>query len=81
MQGWWIGLGIGFAIVGVVVVLVALILTYAARIADQARDGIERMDLVRSSTLPVWGLQDINVSASGIWRAAEAARKILQGGK
>jgi hypothetical protein len=68
---------IGFAIVAVVVVLVATILTNAARIADQARDGIVRMDEARETTLPVWRLQDINRSATGMWRSAEAVRKLL----
>jgi hypothetical protein len=75
--GWYAGLVIGFAIVAVVVVLVATILTYAARIADQARDGIVRMDEARETTLPVWRLQDINRSATGMWRSAEAVRKLL----
>jgi hypothetical protein len=79
--GWWVGLTIGFAVVVVVVILVAMILTYAARIRDQAEDGIARMDMARSNTLPVWRVQEINVSATGIWRSAEAARKILEGGR
>ena len=76
--GWYAGLGIGFAIVAVVVVLVAMILMYAARIVDQARDGIERMDGARESTLPVWELQHVNTSITRIWRAAEAARGVLE---
>jgi ABC-type transport system involved in cytochrome bd biosynthesis fused ATPase/permease subunit len=78
--GWWFGLGIGFTVVVVVVVLVAMILTYAARIRDQAEDGIARMDMARSNTQPVWGIQDINVLSTGIWRSAEKARKLLEGG-
>jgi len=77
-SGWFIGLGIGFAIVAVVVVLVAVILTYAARIGDQARDGIGRMDEARESTLPIWNLQHMNSSITGIWRSAESARHILE---
>ena len=79
--GWWVGTSIGFAIVVVVALLVALILMYAARIRDQAIDGIARMDMARSNTDPVWRLQDINVSVSGIWRSAERARKLLEGGR
>ena len=76
--GWWASIIIGFVVVTVVVVLVALILTYAARIRDQAIDGIGRMDMARSNTDSVWRLQDINVSATGIWRSAEKARKLLE---
>ena len=78
--GWWIGIGIGFAVVVVVVILVAMILTYAARIRDQAEDGIGRMDMVRANTDPVWQIQEINVSSTGIWRSAEKARGLLERG-
>lgn len=77
--GWYAGLGIGFAIVAVVVVFVAIILTLAARIGEQARTGIERMDEARVTTLPVWEIQKLNASATGIWRAAESAREVLVG--
>lgn len=76
--GWLAGLGIGFTIVAVVVVLVALILMYAARINDQAQDGINRMDQARGSTLPVWEIQHVNTSVTRIWKAAEAARGVLE---
>jgi hypothetical protein len=77
--GWYIGLGIGFAVVVVVVIFVALILMYAHRIADQAATGIPAMDRARENTLGVWKIQDINRSTTGIWRAAETARKVLGG--
>ena len=78
--GWWFGVGIGFAVVVVVVILVSFILTYAARIRDQAEEGIWRMDIARSNTNSVWRIQEINGAASGIWRSAERARRILEGG-
>ncbi len=78
--GWWTGIGIGFIVVVVVVILVAFILTYASRILDQAITGIGAMDMARSNTDPVWGLQDINVSSTKIWRSAEKARHLLEGG-
>lgn len=76
--GWLLGLGIGFAIVVVVVVLVATILLYAARIGDQAQTGIAAMDDARHNTLPVWDLQALNSSATGIWRSTEAATQLLR---
>lgn len=79
--GWWTGISIGFAVVAVVVVLVALILTYAARIRDQAIEGIGRMDMARANTDAVWRIQEINVSATAIWRSAEKARELLEGGR
>ena len=77
--GWYVGLGIGFVIVAAVVVLVATILTQAARIGSQTRTGIERMDVAREVTLPVWEIQKINSSTTAIWKAAEAARRVLGG--
>jgi CHASE1-domain containing sensor protein len=77
--GWYVGLGIGFAIVAAVVVLVATILTLASRIGSQARTGIERMDQARATTLPVWEIQKINSSTTAIWKAAESARRLLGG--
>jgi len=77
--GWYVGLAIGFTIVAVVVVLVAMILTLASRIGSQARTGIERMDVARETTLPIWEIQKINSSTTSIWRAAESARKLLGG--
>lgn len=78
--GWWVGASIGFAVVTVVALLVALILMYAARIRDQAITGIAAMDMARANTDPVWRLQDINGAVTGIWRSAEKARRILEGG-
>ncbi len=77
--GWYVGLGIGFLIVSVVVVLVALILSLAKRIGIQAKEGIDLMDEARETTLPVWEIQKINGSATAIWRAAESARRLLGG--
>jgi len=79
--GWWASISIGFAVVVVIVILVAMILTYAARIRDQAQTGIGAMDIARSNTNPVWQIQEINVSAGEIWRHAEKARHLLEGGK
>jgi hypothetical protein len=78
--GWWISIGIGFAVVVVVVILVSFILTYAARILDQAIEGIWRMDMARANTVSVWRVQDINLSVTGLWRQSERARRILEGG-
>ncbi len=79
LTGWWVGITLGFAIVAVIVVLVAMILTYAARISDQAQDGIQLMDEARSNTDAVWQIQDINASTTNIWRSAEKARDLLEG--
>ncbi len=79
-SGWWLGLGIGLSVVFLVVVLVITILVYAGRIAEQASEGIKGMDAARSNTLAVWRVQDVNVAATGIWRAAQAASAHLSKG-
>lgn len=80
-KGWTIGIVIGTLIVVVVVILVGLILYYAARIGAQVKDGIGAMETTHANTSPVWALQEINISTTGIWRAAEAARILLTGGR
>jgi len=79
LTGWWVGITLGFTIVAVIVVLVAMILTYAARISDQAQEGIKLMDDARANTDPVWRIQEINASSTNIWRSAEKARGLLEG--
>jgi hypothetical protein len=79
--GWYVGLGVGFTIVTVVVILVGMILSQASRIGHQALDGIELMDDARDASLPVWDLQLINVSATSIWRSAEKARNLITEGR
>ncbi len=79
--GWYVGLGVGFTIVVVVVILVGMILSQASRIGHQALDGIDLMDEARDASLPVWDLQLINGSVTSIWKAAEGARKTLTGGR
>ena len=79
-SGWWLGIGIGLGVVVLVVILVVTIEIYAGRIAEQAKEGIKAMDTARSNTLAVWRLQDINVAATGIWRAVESAGKALSRG-
>lgn len=77
--GLWIGIVIGLVIVVVVVVLVMTIITLAHKIAGQATAGRQGMVEATGNTMAVWGLRDINRSSTGIWRAAESARKVLEG--
>jgi len=77
--GWWIGIIIGVTIVTVIVILAMTIITLATKIGRQARDGSEGMLAAYANTNCVWYLRDANRSATGIWRSAETARKILEG--
>lgn len=79
VRGWWTGIIIGVTIVAVVVFLVMTIITQAHKIAAQAEEGSRGMLDGYANTMPVWELRDVNRSATGIWRAAEDARKVLEG--
>lgn len=79
VRGWWTGIIIGVIIVAVVVFLVMTIITQAHKIAAQAATGSRGMLDAYANTQAVWGLRDINRSTTGIWRAAEDARKVLEG--
>lgn len=79
VAGWWLGISIGIAIVVVVVILVMTIITLAHKIAGQATTGSRAMLDAYANTMAVWRLRDVNRSTTGIWRAAESARKVLEG--
>jgi hypothetical protein len=77
--GFWLGIVLGVIVVLLVVILVMTIITLAHKIAQGANKGIAGMKAATNNTMAVWGLRDINQSTTGIWRAAETARKVLEG--
>ena len=77
--GWWVGLGLGFIVVAVVVFIVAILLTLAARIAHNARAATVALPVVRDQTEALKDVGKINESAISILRSARAARKALTG--
>ena len=56
---WYLGLTLGFIIVTVVVIVVAVILSYASRIVDQTQVANEGLEDVRAGTAPLWVGQSI----------------------
>jgi hypothetical protein len=77
---WYIGLGIAFFIIVVVVIIVSIILTMAARIADQAAQAEAGVDTVRAqSTSLSDGVDRVNDSAVRILHMARALRKVAVG--
>jgi hypothetical protein len=77
---WYIGLGLSFFIIVVVVIIVSIILTMAARIADQAAAADAGVDTVRAqSTSLSDGVDRVNDSAVRILHMARALRKIAVG--
>ncbi len=76
---WWVGLSLGFITVAIVVVIVAILLTLAARIAAGAREATDALPVVRDQTDALQDVGHINESAISILRSARAARKALTG--
>ncbi|MGH2773202.1 MAG: hypothetical protein ACRDIU_08730 [Actinomycetota bacterium] len=77
--GWYLGIGIAFAVIVVVVLLVAIILTLARRIGAQAQEAIRGLDAARVNSLPLWDVDKANESARRIVEAMRAARGALGG--
>jgi len=77
---WYIGLGLSFVIIVVVVIIVSIILTMAARIADQAQAADAGVDTVRAQSVSLSdGVDRVNDSAVRILHMARALRKIAVG--
>lgn len=78
LTGWYIGYVIGGVAITAVVVLVAIILTMARRIAVQAEDITKALDASRMNTQPLWDVAKVNMGLSGIVGSARAARTVLE---
>lgn len=72
--GWYIGLSVGFAVVVVVVAVVALVLTYAGRIVDQTQAAL---DAARTSEQAMSGVSRESRSVGGLRDASQGARRAL----
>jgi len=77
---WYIGLGLAFVVIVVVVIIVSVILTMAARIADQAAEADAGVDVVRAQSASLSdGVDRVNDSAVRILHMARALRKVAVG--
>ena len=77
--GWYVGLAVGFAVIVVVVALVASILTLAARISDQAPLATAGLEAVAENTSLIPAVDTVNQSGLAILKACRAARTALGG--
>lgn len=77
--GWYLGLTIAFAIIVVVVAIVASILTLAARIAEQAPVAAAGLAQVRENTSLIPAVEAVNASGLAILKACKTARAALGG--
>jgi hypothetical protein len=74
-----VGLSIAFAIVVVVVALVASILTLASRISQQAPLATAGLNAVAENTSLIPAVNTVNASGMAILKACQAARGALGG--
>lgn len=77
--GWYVGLSLAFAIIVVVVAIVASILTLAARIAEQAPVAAAGLAQVRENTSLIPAVEAVNASGLAILKACQTARAALGG--
>ena len=77
--GWYLGLSIAFAVIVVVVAVVASILTLAQRIAEQAPLATAGLDAVAENTSLIPAVDTVNASGLAILKACQAARAALGG--
>jgi hypothetical protein len=77
--GWYVGLSIAFAIIVVVVALVASILTLAQRISQQAPLATAGLNAVAEKTSLIPAVNTVNASGMAILKACQAARGALGG--
>ena len=77
---WYIGMALAFFVIVVVVIIVSIILTMAARIADQAGAAERGVDTVRAQTTSLaTGVDQVNDSAVRILHMARTLRKVAVG--
>ncbi len=77
--GWYLGLSIAFAIIVVVVAVVASILTLAQRISQQAPLATAGLEAVAENTSLIPAIPTVNASGLAILKACRAARGALGG--
>ena len=77
--GWYVGLSLAFAVVVVVVALVASILTLANRISQQAPLATAGLTAVAENTSLIPAVNTVNASGMAILKACQAARRALGG--
>ena len=77
--GWYLGLSIAFAVIIVVVAVVASIMTLAQRIAEQAPLATAGLNAVAENTSLIPAVDTVNASGLAILKACQAARAALGG--
>lgn len=74
---WYISFVIAGVVITLVVVLVAIILTMARRIAVQALEVTAALEEARANTEALWDVAKVNEGLTSIVGSAQAARGVL----
>jgi hypothetical protein len=77
--GWWIGLVLGIVVIAVAAAIVITIVQLARKIAGQASDAVEGVEVVRQQTDELSGVDRINDDGVRILHSARALRKVAVG--
>ena len=77
--GWWIGLVLGIVVIAVAAAIVITIVLLARRIAGQASGAVDGVEVVRTQTEELAGIERINDSGVRILHSARALRKVAVG--
>ena len=77
--GWVVGIVLGVVVIAVAAVIVITIVLLARRIAGQAKTAEEGVDVVRTQTAELGGIERVNDSGVRILHAARALRKVAVG--
>lgn len=77
--GWTIGFAVGGVVVLLVVALLAILIATARKIGDQAEDIRLALEAAREGTLPLWRVEQINARIASITERLGMARRVLGG--
>lgn len=75
---WYVSFAIAGVVITLVVILVAIILTQARRIAVQAEKITASLEQTRLNTLPMWDVATVNEGLTNIVGSAQAARGVME---
>jgi len=76
---WYVGVGLGFAVTTIAVVIVMTILHWASRIADQAHFAREAVDTIQMQSTQLNDIPKILDSGVRILHSARSLRKVAVG--
>jgi uncharacterized membrane protein len=79
LTGWQVGIALGVVVILVAAVIVITIVRLAARIAKQAEAAVGAVEVLRTQTDSLAGIERINDSGVRILHSARALRKVAVG--